>query len=240
LNREAIPCRVVEVAGETRICQTLIDQSRQVVTELVEESPALTDDELSVFAENVEDVLPESGGLVVLSGSPPPGSGPGLYAQWVSRFQTLGHRVMIDAQKKPLAEALKLDPFLVKANREEWETTLGVVFESESACLTRLAGLVTSQAIECAVMTLGAGGVLFATTGGAGRITHPSLQALNPIGSGDSMMAGIACGLSHRLPLEQCLHLGVACGMANTVTELSGMIRLEDVREMLPKVKMEQ
>jgi fructose-1-phosphate kinase PfkB-like protein len=64
------------------------------------------------------------------------------------------------------------------------------------------------------------------------RLIPPRVQAKNPIGSGDAMMAGIAVGLVRGESFTEAVHLGIACGAANAMTMEPGFVRLADVKRL--------
>lgn len=227
---------LIPTESETRICQTLIDESMRRVTELVEESPLLETRVLDRVIQNVEGAL-DSAGFFVLSGSPPPGSDPDLYQNWIVRLQASGHRAFIDTQKLPLIHSLKARPYFVKANRDEWQVTFARKFSSESDIFEFLTGVV-GTGVHVAVMTLGPEGACCVHGTNRYRIHHPEVQALNPIGSGDAMMAGIVAALSCRADLPQALQLGTACAIANTATQVSGDVRLSDIEKLLAEISI--
>jgi tagatose 6-phosphate kinase len=204
---------VMSVKAETRICQTLLCNGE--ATELVEEAGALHGSEvkevLHAFAMEVRKAK-----LVVLTGTVPNGCGDGFYARLVEESRRRGMRVLVDAQKAQLQNALKQRPFLVKINRDEL------------AAVTHLRGA------RWAVITDGAKAVRV-TDGSSGRpsiVKPPRVKAKNPIGSGDAMLAGVAVGLLEGRPMVEAVRLGVACGAANAMTIEPGFVRLSDVKRL--------
>ena len=63
-------------------------------------------------------------------------------------------------------------------------------------------------------------------------------EVKSTVGSGDCLTAGIAYSVVKELPLEQIATYGVACGAANCMNEDLGILRLEDIRELLPLVNL--
>jgi tagatose 6-phosphate kinase len=217
LKEKGLSARVVTVSAETRICQTLLGGT---VTELVEESGALTSGEvkdvLRAFSTEVRKAE-----LVVLTGTVPQGCGENFYARLIAESQRRGVRVLIDAQKAQLQNGLKRRPFLVKINRDE------------------LAALNHVRGAQWAVITDGAK-VVRVSDGSGTRplvITPPRVKAKNPIGSGDAMLAGIAVGLSRGKTMLEAVRLGVACGAANAMTIEPGLVRLADVKRLCSTLK---
>jgi len=63
-------------------------------------------------------------------------------------------------------------------------------------------------------------------------IETPRVKVVNPIGSGDSLAAGLGVGLRRGTDVLQACALGVACGAANAMTELAGHVNPEDVERL--------
>jgi tagatose 6-phosphate kinase len=91
---------------------------------------------------------------------------------------------------------------------------------------------------QSAVVTLGAEGALAHDGQKFWRIHGPKVKAVNTIGSGDSLTAGLAAGLVRGQSLPEACRLGCACGAANAVTLISGEVYLEDVDAMMSQVQI--
>ncbi len=230
LEQQRFGTRIVRVKAETRICQTLL--SGDGATELVEESGALTSVEVRrvrrAFATEARKAR-----LVVLTGTVPEGCGDDFYARLVAEAQRLGVPMLIDAQKAQLVNALKRRPFLVKINRDELAAATRVNCQRKSA-MTRALRKLVREGSQHAVITDGAKSVYASETPGRVVTTFkpPRVNARNPIGSGDAMMAGIAAGLERGEPMAEAVRLGIACGAANTMTVEPGFVRLADVKRL--------
>jgi tagatose 6-phosphate kinase len=64
------------------------------------------------------------------------------------------------------------------------------------------------------------------------------VAAVNPVGSGDAMTAGICRGLDQRRPHPEAVRLGLACGAANALTRAAGDVVPADVRRIEPLVRV--
>ena len=78
---------------------------------------------------------------------------------------------------------------------------------------------------ENVVITDGARAVNVFADGRQWKVATVMVKPVNPIGSGDATLAGIACGLWGGRSLVESVRLGVACGAANALTETSGVVR---------------
>lgn len=215
LARELPWARVVPVKAETRICQTILAGN---ATELVEESGPLQREEVGRMRRAFTDELRRAT-LVVLTGTLPRGCGDTFYVRLINAAHQRGVRVLVDAQAQVLANALKARPFLVRVNRAE------------------LAAVKRHRGAEWLVVSDGAGRIEVTSDGERWSVKPPRVKAVNPVGSGDAMMAGIACALSLGEPVIQAVRLGVACGAANALTATPGTVRHADVQKLLRQMK---
>jgi tagatose 6-phosphate kinase len=220
LKSDGVDARVVPVAGETRVCQTLV--SGRVVTELVEESPGLRRSEVAAVLAAFERDLVRAK-VVVLSGTVPTGCGDHFYARLARLARERGVPVVVDAQRQQLLNAVRESPALVKVNERELREAAG---RAGVPALRRLSAgdVVISRGMKPAMVFEG-----------SAKWSVPCVRvgAVNPIGSGDAMLAGMVTVLWRGGDLREAVRWGMACGAANALTETSGVVRMRDVRRLL-------
>jgi tagatose 6-phosphate kinase len=88
---------------------------------------------------------------------------------------------------------------------------------------------------------MGAAGSLLgeAQTGARWRVTPPRIAAKNPIGSGDSLAAGLLFALFLQgASVPDAAVYGTACAAANCLTWTSGVVHPKDVAALLPQVRI--
>jgi 1-phosphofructokinase family hexose kinase len=203
---------------ETRICTTLIDQSKGAITELVEEAPDPGRPTLMRFRRDTLNHLEQASALVI-SGTLPPFAPEDFYLPFVRAAGARDIPVIIDSHKAPLLHLLQERPLLVKLNVHELAITFKRKIKTERdivECMNKLLTLGSRNVI----ITQGAKAAYLMTGSGAlWRVLPPKLdQVVNPIGSGDCTTAGIVCKLLKRRPLPEALAFGLACGTANATT----------------------
>jgi fructose-1-phosphate kinase PfkB-like protein len=109
-------------------------------------------------------------------------------------------------------------PYLVKPNAVEAEDVTGREVSSDAGALGA-AEFFLHQGVGLVALSLGASGLLLASKQQAVWARPPRVQARNPVGAGDALLAGIAWALERGLPLEEVAHWGVAAGTAAAVRE---------------------
>jgi len=222
LAADGVSARIVPVREETRLCQTLIGGG--MVTELVEESRAMGSPEVKAVLRAFHDELRRAE-ILVLIGTVPRGCGDDFSARLARAAHERDVPLAVDMQRAQLMGAVRERPMLVKINRGELAAATG---KGGVAALVKLGA-------ERVVITQGAKPVLAFYGRGRWQVQPPRVKSLNPIGSGDSMLAGIVAALQKGRGLKEAIRLGVACGAANALTETSGVVRMGDVRRLLPQ-----
>jgi 1-phosphofructokinase family hexose kinase len=231
LRDEGVDFRHVEVAGETRICQTLVEEDYPETTELVEEMPPITIDEWNRMRE-LFTACDLSGAVVTVSGRLPAGAPVDAYAQLCRMVRERGGRVVLDTVGEPLKSALKEEPVVVKMNDEELYQTTGAD-EVTAGCRALLNG-----GARAVLITRGSRSAFFADGRQLFEILPPEIKAVNPVGSGDAVTAGMAAAMNRGADLTEAVIDGMACGAANALNVLSGYLVPDDVKRLKPEVRV--
>jgi 1-phosphofructokinase family hexose kinase len=198
-----------------------------------EPGPTVRAEEVAAFFDRARERV-RPGDIWVLCGSLPPGVPPDFYAHLTALVQASGAQALLDSSGEALRLGCTASPHLVKPNLVEAEEATGQKISSDADALTAAESFLR-QGIELVALSLGADGLLLASKELAVWARPPHVQARNPVGAGDALLAGIASALagpstplrtgpehSRRepvLPLEEIARLGVAAGTAAAVRE---------------------
>lgn len=66
------------------------------------------------------------------------------------------------------------------------------------------------------------------------------MDAVNPVGSGDSVIAGFAAGLSRKLTGKSLIAFGLAMGVLNAMEKQTGLIDVSKVDWCVEKIIVEE
>ncbi|MCE5170931.1 1-phosphofructokinase [Paenibacillus profundus] len=237
LRQEGIPSDFITVEGESRLCLNVIDPEGGTQTELLEAGPSIPAEAIESMKERIAKLASHSS-HVVFSGSLPKGCQLGLYAELITIARGAGAIPVLDTSGEALVEGIAARPYLIKPNEHEVvKLTDGNAEEEDDikSALLRLA----KQGIANVVVSLGERGALSAMDKQLFRVSIPRIDAVNAVGSGDSMVAGLVVADKRALPAEERLKLGAACGTANALMPSAGMVRLEDVEALKQQIQVE-
>jgi 1-phosphofructokinase family hexose kinase len=225
---EGMAHRWVWASRPTRVCNTVLDRSSQVTTELVENAGKVREEELDAFLETFRECVAEAQ-LVVLSGSLPPGTPKTFYRELVELSPA---PVILDASGQELLEALPARPLCVKPNREELGRSLGRQLRSDEE-LKEAMHEVHRRGAQWVLVSHGADS-LWAYSGETFHRFHPPrIDAVNPIASGDCLAAGIAWALHEGASMVEAVRFGIAAAVENATTLLPARLDLNRVRARL-------
>jgi 1-phosphofructokinase family hexose kinase len=238
LADEGLEVLSVETGGEVRAASVILEESGRV-TVLNEPGPAVAEREWEGYERTVETNLSGHGFLVCI-GSLPPGSPPDAYARLVRLARSRGVRALVDAAGVQLAAALEAGPELATPNLAEAE---GVLLGTESLPVDDRTPNVRPRALDAAsellargagtaVVTAGAAGVAVATASERRWVEAPHVEVRNPIGAGDSLVAGLVGTLERGGDLDRAASIGLAVAAASVETEVAGVVDPERVRAL--------
>lgn len=214
-------------SGNTRINVKL---KGEVETEINAAGPRIEADELNQLFEKLE--LIKSGDTLVLAGSIPASLPKNVYEKIAEKIQNKNIRLVVDATGELLLKVLKYKPFLIKPNKQELEEVAKMELKTEKDIILAATDL-KNMGAENVLVSLGEdGALLVADDGKVYKKAAFKVNAVNTVGSGDSMIAGFLAGLDKGY--EYALKLGAAAGAATAT--LSGLATKEKIEEILSQV----
>lgn len=227
----------VKISGETRECLAFITDDL-VQTEILEPGPEVSTEEQQEFLEKYERLLPIAS-IVVASGSVPRNVPVNFYKKLIEMSNIQGKRFLLDSSGELLREGIKGKPYFIKPNKDELEALTGRRITCVEDAIREIKGFQESG-IKLVAISLGEDGSVVGYEGKFYKVTFPKVKVVNPVGSGDSYVAGIAVGLERGYGIKETLQLASACGTANAVEKETGCVKEEIVNELLEQVTVEE
>ena len=237
LQSLGIETEFVWVEGETRTNVSIVSANGQYV-KVNEPGPAITEADLAQLAQKVGNRV-QAGDWWVLAGSLPPGVPPGYYTELITLIQSAGANVFLDTSDEALRQNCGAKPLLVKPNDEEAHELTGLPVNTPAE-IAAVGKAISAMGPVSVVISLGKQGAVLVHAGKAWLAASPKIVAANPIGAGDSMVAGIVWGLSQGDSMQDALCKGVACGAATASQKGTSVGSLAQVNQLLAKVELSQ
>jgi len=225
-----------EVAGETRINGTLIELSPHVQYEVSgigpEIPPSQLNDLLGRFVDHAAD------GFGVLTGSLQRTLPPTLYADLARHIREAGGRAVVDSHDEALREAIEARPFLIKPNRHELETLLGLTLDGLEA-VAEEARRLQRRGVDYVCVSLDGDGALLTGPDNSHHATAPEVVVRSSVGAGDSLVAALVAAFAHGVEAAGALRLGIACATGTVSQPGTELFSAADVENYFRDVEVQ-
>ena len=156
---------------------------------------------------------------LVLSGSIPSSIKDDIYEKICRIVKKQNVKIVVDATKNLLVQALKYNPFLIKPNNEELGEIFGVEIHTKEDAYVYGKKLKEMGAKNVLVSMGKIGAALIDEAGQEYFIKSPEGKRVNTVGSGDSMVAGFIAGFLKYNNYNDALKMGVSAGSASALSK---------------------
>lgn len=233
-----IETEFVWVEGETRTNVSIVSIDNDRYVKVNEPGPTISEENISQLADTVRERV-QTGDWWVLAGSLPPGVPITYYSELIDIIQSAGAKVFLDTSDEALKQSCGAGPNLVKPNDEEAHELTGLPVDTASE-IVAAGSAIQQTGPENVVISLGKKGALLVSDGKGWLAASPEIVEANPIGAGDSMVAGMVWGLSQGDNMRDALCKGIACGAATASQNGTTVGTLEQVTELLEKIELSE
>ncbi|MDR7239794.1 tagatose-6-phosphate kinase [Neobacillus drentensis] len=239
LTKGSIQNDFLKINQESRNCIAILHEGKQ--TEILESGPTLSSEEGRAFLQKFESLLAKVS-LVTISGSLPKGLPTDFYHQMLEISHAKGIPVILDSSGESLKHALlhPEKPYVIKPNGTELSQLLGIEVGDTISSLKKAVDNYLFNGIEWIVVSMGGEGAFVKHGGNYYRITLPEINVVNPVGSGDATVAGLAVALNCHQTVEVVLKTAMTTGMLNTMEAGTGFINMNKFKRYFNEVKVEK
>lgn len=222
---------------ESRNCIAILHQGYQ--TEILESGPIINPSDQLQFKHHFNQLIQKTD-VITISGSLPKGVPKEYYAELIELANMQNKLVLLDCSGDYLKAAINKVtlPYLIKPNHEE----LGQLVNTKllptdtNGLISAIQSIANLMSIPIVVVSLGKEGALVKFHQRFFRVTIPKINAVNPVGSGDATLAGLAIGVNNKEQIESILKRAMTFGMLNAMEPQTGYININNYHELYNKV----
>lgn len=233
MDEEGFNHEFQKINGETRFCLAIIDPEHNKITELNENGPQISDEELNSFYDKYRKISPDAE-FSIISGSVPKSLPYEVYFELIELSGKRNLKTALDASGKPLKEGIKAKPFIIKPNKNETEELVGFELNTEEDVIKATRYLSEYCNISC--ITLEDKGAFLCTKNEIYQFIPPQIKVVNSVGSGDSFLAGLVYGIKNNFSLSDSGKWAISAGTANALTEKAGFCNIYDINRIYNEV----
>lgn len=229
--------RFVEIKGATRNCIAILHEGKQ--TEILEKGPEITQEEKDKFIARL-DKITDGCDILNISGSLPKGLDVDFYQTIIKYAKDNNKFMSVDTSGKTLEAVIKADikPDLIKPNETELSDVLG--FEVNKDNLNEVLFDEPFKSINTIIVSLGKDGAVVKIKDKLYKASVPVVEAINPVGSGDSSVAGALYAIEKQMSDVDVIKTSMTCGLLNALNTKTATINMEDFDKYYDQVKVEE
>lgn len=233
---DGVPCLPVWVKSPTRTITTVLEEKLHRQTAFFEPGSHVTDVEyteiVETFQRHVADV-----DVVTFNGTVSDPAIARLYRDLIPLAKAAGAITVLDSHGPEFVHGLDAVPHMVKPNIAEASEL--VAFElGDEAAQWRAIECFHDRGVKLVVLSRGKHGALVSDGDTKLSVTPPEINEVNPVGSGDCLLAAFAIGLAEKQPLEVMARRAVAAGTANAMCWDIGHFALETFESLCEQVRV--
>ena len=222
----------------TRNCIAILSNNQQ--TEILEYSEVPNDEYLAKFLKKYE-LLCDKVNVVCISGSSPKGLDNSYVENLVKIAKEKNCTVITDVSGKLLEDVVNnfsTKPDFIKPNQDEFKDLLDKSQKLKEDFDIKASLKNDINQVDNVIVSLSADGAIVKSSDRLYKVDIPKIKVVNPVGSGDSSVAGLAYGIDNEMSFEDALKLSNACGMSNAMNQKTGYIDLEVVKDLQQQIKV--
>lgn len=147
---------------------------------------------------------------------------------------------VLDCSGLALKAALKNSnkPTVVKPNIQELEQLLAITIHESVDELKQATTSELFNGVEWIIVSLGANGAFVKHNQRFYKVNIPSIEVINPVGFGDSTVAGIASAIVNHETDEDLLKKANTLGMLNAQEEQTGYVNKSNYEKLFDQIEI--
>lgn len=223
------------IEGQTRTNVKVVDGINKLVTDINENGPFVSEDDLRIFEGKVIDNL-SGDSIAVLSGSVPRNVDKEVYKRLICRAKEKGVKTILDADGELLLEGLKAGPYLVKPNIHELEKIFSKSINTTEDII-KYGEKILAYGVNSVVVSCGGDGSVFISNKQIAIVKGIKVEVKSTVGAGDSMVAAIALAINNSYSFEDTIKLAVASSVASVMKDGTQSGSIEDINKLMGKIE---
>ncbi len=156
--------------------------------------------------------------VLVFCGRVPRGISVERVRAFLAAVKETGARVVINSNSFSVADCLKIQPYMIKPNREELSLYKGREIDSLAAA-EEVANELHATGIEHVLVSMGQKGIAYAGRDGHFTVTGEKINTVSSTGAGDSTLAGFLAGQYKGFDVRSSVRLALAFGNASCMEQ---------------------
>ena len=239
LDERKISHDFIKLEDETRNCIAIIHDNKQ--TEILEKGPTISFEKEKEFLDHLEKIS-KNIEIINISGSLPKGLDASFYQKIIKFAKENKIFVSLDTSGNTLKEIVKgeIKPDLIKPNETEIKDIIEKEFPENEEEIRKIFEKAPLKDIPYVIISQGKDGAIFKIKNKIYKAKVPKVKAINPVGSGDSTLAGALSAIYNKEDDEDFIKKSMTCGLLNVLDEEIAHININDFDKYKEKIEIKE
>lgn len=239
LDERKISHDFIKLEDETRNCIAIIHDNNQ--TEILEKGPKIGLEKEKEFLDHLEEIS-KNIEIINISGSLPKGLDASFYQKIIKFAKENKIFVSLDTSGNTLKEIVKgeIKPDLIKPNETEIKDIIEKEFPENEEEIRKIFEKAPLKDIPYVIISQGKDGAIFKIKNKIYKAKVPNVKAINPVGSGDSTLAGALSAIFNKEDDEDFIKKSMTCGLLNVLNEEIAHININDFDKYKEKIEIKE
>ena len=229
--------RFINIEENTRNCIAILHNGNQ--TEILEKGPTISQSEKDEFINSL-DKISDGCDIINISGSLPKGLDADFYKTIIKYSKEKNKFISVDTSG-PTLEAIinaEVKPDLIKPNETEIGEVLGIEVNKDNLVDALLKE--PFKDIKYIIASMGKDGAVVKIDDKIYQASVPKVEAVNPVGSGDSSLAGALYAINNDKDEVEIIKTSMTCGLLNVLNKEIAHINIDDFDKYYEQIKVEE
>ncbi|MSS77464.1 hexose kinase [Anaerococcus sp. AGMB00486] len=239
LDERKISHDFIKLDDETRNCIAILHDGKQ--TEILEKGPEVSKEKEDEFLAHLKEIA-NNLDIISISGSLPKGLDSNFYKKIIEFAKNENIFVALDTSGSTLKDLVNADfkPDLIKPNEKEIIDIIGKKFPEEDEKIKEIFSNSVLSEIKYIIVSQGASGAVVKINDKIYKTAVPKVEALNPVGSGDSSLAGAISAIFNKESGEDFIRKSMNCGLLNVLNEEIAHVNMNDFDKYYEKISIKE
>lgn len=239
LDQRKISHDFIKLEDETRNCIAIIHNKNQ--TEILEKGPFVSKEKEDEFLKHLKEIS-ENLDIINISGSLPYGLDYTFYQKIIEFAKENNIFVSLDTSGETLKNLVRgrIKPDLIKPNEKEIVDIIGKDFPEDEGKIEEIFESELLKEISHIIVSQGSEGAVVKIKEKIYKAKVPKVKAINPVGSGDSSLAGAISAIKNKEGNLDFIRKSMTCGLANVLNHEIAHINMEDFDKYYNQIKIKE
>ncbi len=237
LSKENIKFTSVRIAAEIREASIIIEKSGKSVSTFYQENSSVSKNEADEFKNKLNKMV-ENCEIVIFSGSSPCKETDSIIPFGINAANKYDKISICDTYGSHLKDCIEAGPTILHNNIRETEKSLDTGLSTEKSKIDYL-NFLYSKNIKQAYLTEGSSSFYCSNFDYHFKVSLPQIPVVDPTGSGDSFVAGIAYGIHKNLTFHDSLAVASSLGIENILSYDAANVRSNDLDKWKDQIRIE-